>query len=67
VPFGDRRLRRRQQRIGTRRPRPESEFDAQAAFEASVEFGTPVEINSRPERLDPRSGCSHWPWSSAAS
>ena len=43
----------RQQRNGTQRPRPESEFDAEAVFAACVEHGTAVEINSRPERLDP--------------
>jgi putative hydrolase len=43
----------RRQRNGTQRPRPESTFDAQAVFEACVEHGTAVEINSRPERLDP--------------
>jgi putative hydrolase len=43
----------RRQRDGTQRPRPESQFDAEAVFAACVEFGTAVEINSRPERLDP--------------
>ncbi|HEX2771418.1 MAG TPA: PHP domain-containing protein, partial [Micromonosporaceae bacterium] len=43
----------RRQRDGTQKPRPESQFDAHAVFEACVEFGTAVEINSRPERLDP--------------
>ena len=43
----------RTQRNGTQRPRPESEFDADAVFRACVEHGTAVEINSRPERLDP--------------
>ncbi|MGY1615366.1 PHP domain-containing protein [Geodermatophilus sp. SYSU D00691] len=43
----------RRQRNGTQRPRPESQFDAEAVFAACVEFGTAVEINSRPERLDP--------------
>ena len=33
--------------------RPESQFDAKAVFEACAEHGTAVEINSRPERLDP--------------
>jgi putative hydrolase len=33
--------------------RPESEFDAAAVFAACAEHGTAVEINSRPERLDP--------------
>jgi putative hydrolase len=35
------------------RKRPESEFDADAVFAACAEHGTAVEINSRPERLDP--------------
>ena len=43
----------RRQRNGTQRPRPESQFDAEAVFSACLEFGTAVEINSRPERLDP--------------
>ncbi|MGY2066421.1 PHP domain-containing protein [Blastococcus sp. SYSU DS0619] len=43
----------RKQRNGTQRPRPESDFDAEAVFSACVEHGTAVEINSRPERLDP--------------
>jgi putative hydrolase len=43
----------RRQRNGTQRPRPESTFDAEAVFSACVEHGTAVEINSRPERLDP--------------
>jgi putative hydrolase len=43
----------RQQRNGTQKPRPESEFDAEAVFRACVEHRTAVEINSRPERLDP--------------
>ncbi|CAA9208991.1 MAG: DNA-dependent DNA polymerase beta chain, partial [uncultured Blastococcus sp.] len=43
----------RRQRNGTQRPRPESSFDAEAVFAACVEHGTAVEINSRPERLDP--------------
>ena len=33
--------------------RPPSEFDADAVFAACAESGTAVEINSRPERLDP--------------
>ncbi|MDX6201989.1 MAG: putative hydrolase, partial [Frankiales bacterium] len=33
--------------------RPESEFDAEIVFEACRTFGVAVEINSRPERLDP--------------
>ena len=44
----------REQAGGKRqRPRPESDFDAEAVFDACVEHGTAVEINSRPERLDP--------------
>jgi len=35
------------------RKRPESEFDAPAVFSACAEHGVAVEINSRPERLDP--------------
>lgn len=35
------------------RLRPESVFDADRVFAACVESGTAVEINSRPERLDP--------------
>jgi putative hydrolase len=35
------------------RGRHESEFDADAVFEACAETGTAVEINCRPERLDP--------------
>jgi putative hydrolase len=33
--------------------RPESTFDAESVFAACVEYGVAVEINSRPERLDP--------------
>ncbi|GAA3782410.1 PHP domain-containing protein [Streptomyces chiangmaiensis] len=40
-------------RLVTGRGRPESEFDAEAVFTACAESGTAVEINSRPERLDP--------------
>jgi putative hydrolase len=40
-------------RIVVGRGRPESEFDAATVFAACAEFGTAVEINSRPERLDP--------------
>ncbi len=36
-----------------KRKRPESEFDADAVFAACAENGVAVEINSRPERLDP--------------
>ncbi|GGR26607.1 PHP domain-containing protein [Streptomyces roseolus] len=35
------------------RLRPESEFDAERVFAACAESGTAVEVNSRPERLDP--------------
>lgn len=35
------------------RKRPESEFDADRVFAACVENGVAVEVNSRPERLDP--------------
>ena len=37
---------------GTRK-RPESEFDPEAVFAACAEAGVAVEVNSRPERLDP--------------
>ncbi|NGO75711.1 PHP domain-containing protein [Streptomyces sp. YC504] len=40
-------------RLVTGRGRPESEFDADQVFAACAEAGTAVEINSRPERLDP--------------
>ncbi|GLZ05846.1 PHP domain-containing protein [Actinomadura sp. NBRC 104412] len=33
--------------------RPESEFDAALVFDACAAYGVAVEINSRPERLDP--------------
>ena len=33
--------------------RPPSQFDAELVFAACARFGTAVEINSRPERLDP--------------
>ena len=38
---------------GDRGTRPQSDFDAQAVFEACAEHGVAVEINSRPERCDP--------------
>ncbi|CAL4859487.1 PHP domain-containing protein [Microbacterium sp. MM2322] len=38
---------------GARGTRPPSVFDARAVFEACAEYGTAVEINSRPEREDP--------------
>jgi len=33
--------------------RPESEFEAEVVFAACAQFGVAVEVNSRPERLDP--------------
>ncbi len=33
--------------------RPESEFDPELVFAACAQFGVAVEVNSRPERLDP--------------
>ena len=38
---------------GGRGQRPESKFDAEVVFAACRDFGVAVEINSRPERLDP--------------
>lgn len=38
---------------GGRGTRPESQFDADRVFAACAENGVAVEINSRPERLDP--------------
>ena len=38
---------------GGRGTRPESQFDAARVFAACAEHGVAVEINSRPERLDP--------------
>ncbi|MFC8513580.1 PHP domain-containing protein [Streptomyces sp. NPDC057257] len=40
-------------RLVTGRGRPESEFDEDEVFAACAETGTALEINSRPERLDP--------------
>jgi putative hydrolase len=40
-------------RIVVGRGRPQSEFDAEVVFHACEQFDTAVEINSRPERLDP--------------
>jgi len=40
-------------RIVVGRGRPESDFDPELVFAACREYGTAVEINSRPERLDP--------------
>jgi putative hydrolase len=36
-----------------KRTRPESQFDADAVFGSCAEHGVAVEVNSRPERLDP--------------
>lgn len=38
---------------GRRGTRPQSRFDAEVVFEACRQFGVAVEINSRPERVDP--------------
>ena len=35
------------------KPRPESEFDPELVFAACAQFGVAVEINCRPDRLDP--------------
>jgi len=40
-------------RILAGKGRPQSSFDAEAVFAACARTGTAVEINSRPERLDP--------------
>ncbi|MEV7192662.1 PHP domain-containing protein [Streptomyces sp. NPDC093510] len=40
-------------RLVTGRGRPPSQFDAEQVFAACAAAGTAVEINSRPERLDP--------------
>ncbi|HEU5034473.1 MAG TPA: PHP domain-containing protein [Mycobacteriales bacterium] len=40
-------------RLVVGRGRPESEFEAEIVFEACRQFGVAVEVNSRPERLDP--------------
>ncbi len=40
-------------RIVVGRGRPESAFDPELGFAACARFGTAVEVNSRPERLDP--------------
>jgi putative hydrolase len=40
-------------RIVVGRGRPESDFDPELVFHACERFGTAVEINCRPERLDP--------------
>jgi putative hydrolase len=60
-----------------RRDRPESQFDADVVFAAAARFDKAIEVNSRPERLDPpkrllrlavEAGCriaidsdAHWP------
>jgi putative hydrolase len=43
----------RAHRSGGGRGRPESQFDAAAVFSACREYGKAVEINCRPDRLDP--------------
>ncbi len=40
-------------RLVSGKGRPQSEFDAEVVFAACQQFGVAVEINSRPERLDP--------------
>ena len=40
-------------RLVTGKGRPESEFDPEVVFAACTQFDVAVEINSRPERLDP--------------
>jgi putative hydrolase len=40
-------------RLMGEKKRPESRFDAEAVFAACAEAGTAVEINCRPDRLDP--------------
>lgn len=40
-------------RIVTGRGRPESSFEAAAVFDAAASLGKAIEINCRPERLDP--------------
>jgi putative hydrolase len=40
-------------RIVVGRGRPESAFDAERVFRACAEHGKAIEVNSRPERLDP--------------
>jgi putative hydrolase len=40
-------------RVVVGRGRPESTFDPEIVFEACRRFGVAVEVNSRPERLDP--------------
>ncbi|MEV0848508.1 PHP domain-containing protein [Streptomyces sp. NPDC049954] len=40
-------------RLVTGKGRPPSQFDAEAVFAACAETGTAVEINCRPDRLDP--------------
>ncbi|MEJ5866809.1 PHP domain-containing protein [Pseudokineococcus sp. 5B2Z-1] len=42
-----------QPREGVGKARPESEFDAEEVFAACAEAGVAVEVNARPERLDP--------------
>jgi putative hydrolase len=40
-------------RLVTGKGRPESDFDAEVVFAACARFDVAVEVNSRPERLDP--------------
>ena len=40
-------------RLVSGKGRPESEFDPEVVFAACVQFDVAVEVNSRPERLDP--------------
>ena len=40
-------------RLMGRKERPPSTFDSERVFHAAMHFGKAVEINSRPERLDP--------------
>jgi putative hydrolase len=46
-------VRAREGSRGTGKGRPESEFDADLVFAACLRFDTALEVNSRPERLDP--------------
>ena len=44
---------REQGRGRAQKPRPEAPFDAEEVFAACAAHGVAVEVNSRPERLDP--------------
>jgi putative hydrolase len=46
-------LRGRSGQTRSGKARPESQFDAERVFAACAERGVAVEVNSRPERLDP--------------